>query len=103
MQRRIEFGKQLKALRTDRGYSQERLAELARLHRTYIGGIERGERNVSLENIWRIADALGVNPSHLFAASGEIVAPVLPPNRRSASAAKQTAKKDSAWTRERKR
>ena len=61
----------MKAIREERGHSQERLSELARLHRTYIGGVERGERNVSLVNIWRIADALGVNPSVLFAAPEE--------------------------------
>ena len=62
----------MKVVREDRGYSQERLAELARLHRTYIGGVERGERNVSLMNIWRIADALEVSPSVLFATSDDV-------------------------------
>jgi len=46
--------------------SQERLAERAGLHRTYIGAIERGERNVSLKNIARIAKALGVQAKDLF-------------------------------------
>ncbi len=66
MDRLLAFGTRMKAIRVDRGYSQELLADLAHLHRTYIGGIERGERNVSLENIWRIADALHVSPSSLF-------------------------------------
>lgn len=56
----------MRAIREGHGYSQERLAELAHLHRTYIGGIERGERNVSLVNIWRLANALGVNPAVFF-------------------------------------
>ncbi|MHB2008058.1 MAG: helix-turn-helix domain-containing protein [Acidobacteriaceae bacterium] len=68
MDRRAVFGKQVRALREARGYSQEDLADLARLHRTYVGGVERGERNVSLLNIWCIADALGVDPSALFPA-----------------------------------
>jgi len=66
MDRRSEFGRRLRELRIRQGYSQERFAEKAGLHRTYVGGVERGERNVSLENIWRIADALGVNPATLF-------------------------------------
>lgn len=66
MDRRVAFGRRIKVLREARGLSQEGLAELAHLHRTYIGGIERGERNVSLLNIWHIAEALGVGPEVLF-------------------------------------
>lgn len=61
----------MKAIRESRGYSQERLAELAHLHRTYVGGVERGERNVSLVNIWRLADALDVDPAVFFEISIE--------------------------------
>ncbi len=55
------FGKRVRALRRQRGLSQEELAELAGLHRTYIGGIERGERNPTLTSMQRIARALKVS------------------------------------------
>jgi transcriptional regulator with XRE-family HTH domain len=57
----------LRQLRDERGYSQEELAERAGLHRNYVGGIERGERNVALENIVKLAKALSVSPQDLFA------------------------------------
>ena len=57
----------LRWLRDDRGYSQEELAEQAGLHRNYVGGVERGERNLALENIVRLAKALSVLPTELFA------------------------------------
>lgn len=60
------FGQQVRRAREERGISQERLAELASIHRTYMGGIERGERNPSLINILSIARALQVAPATLF-------------------------------------
>jgi transcriptional regulator with XRE-family HTH domain len=60
------FGERIRALRQNRGLSQERLAELAGIHRTYLSSLERGERNVSLDNIYAIAEALGVSPAELF-------------------------------------
>ena len=60
------FGKRLRQLRDERGYSQEELAERAGLHRNYVGGVERGERNVALENIVKLAKALSIPPSELF-------------------------------------
>ena len=60
------FGKALRALREERGYSQEELAERAGLHRNYVGGVERGERNVALENIVKLAGALSIRTRDLF-------------------------------------
>lgn len=61
-----KLGEQVRQLRTAKGFSQEKLAELAGLHRNYIGGIERGERNVAILNLLRIARALEVSVSELF-------------------------------------
>lgn len=63
---RESFGKRLRELRQKAGLSQEELADLAGLDRSYIGGVERGERNVSLVNIHRIARALKMKPGGLF-------------------------------------
>lgn len=54
------FGCNLKKYRLDKGLSQEKFSELCGLHRTYISDIERCNRNISLENVQKIADALGV-------------------------------------------
>jgi transcriptional regulator with XRE-family HTH domain len=58
---RLRFGANLRASRKERGLSQEELADKAGLHRTYVGSIERGERNVSIDNIERLALALGLD------------------------------------------
>lgn len=60
------FGTRVRALRNQIGLSQEDLADRAKLHRTYIGSIERGERNVAIVNIHRIAKALGVRARDLM-------------------------------------
>jgi transcriptional regulator with XRE-family HTH domain len=64
---RKRFGDRIRALRNDRGWSQEELADRAGLHRTYIGSVERGEQNLSLVNIERLAATLGVSLANLFA------------------------------------
>jgi transcriptional regulator with XRE-family HTH domain len=60
------FGKRVRELRLARGLSQEKLAEIADLHRNYVGGVERGERNVSLVNIVKLAHGLSVRPTKLL-------------------------------------
>ncbi|MBD5195353.1 MAG: helix-turn-helix transcriptional regulator [Bacteroidales bacterium] len=61
-----EFGLKIQQLRKELGISQEELAYRAGFHRTYIGMIERAERNVTLSNIKKLADALNVNIKDLF-------------------------------------
>lgn len=63
---RVKFGKTLRRLRKNHGISQETFADKCDLHRTYISDIERGERNVSLENIEKIAKVLNIQISELF-------------------------------------
>jgi len=63
----VAYGSAIRELRISRGLSQERLADECGMDRTYVSGIERGERNPSLTNILKIAEALGVRVSELAA------------------------------------
>lgn len=63
---RKRFGERVKALRRAKGLSQEELAFRAGIHRNYLGGVERGERNPALDNIAAIAKALDVTPGELL-------------------------------------
>jgi len=66
----VQFGRAVRERRLALGWSQERLAEESDLHWTYIGGIERGERNLSLQNIVKIAAALRISASSLLKGVG---------------------------------
>ena len=66
----INFGKKVKAIRNEQRISQEKLAELSELDRTYISSVERGQRNISILNIIKIADALSVKVSSLLEGIG---------------------------------
>lgn len=62
-----QLGKTIRHLRSAKGYSQEGFANACGLDRTYVGGVERGERNLSFKNLLRFAQALGIEPSELLA------------------------------------
>ena len=64
LQRR--FGRNLRRYRENRGYSQEAFADHLGYHRTYMGGVERGERNLTLKSVERIAAKLGLDPLDLL-------------------------------------
>ena len=74
--RRIQvcLGQVIREKRRGLGYSQESFAEIVELHRTYVGSVERGERNVSLLNLVKIATALGVHLSTLIAETEAVCA-----------------------------
>jgi transcriptional regulator with XRE-family HTH domain len=61
-----QFGRRVRLLRQEAEYSQERLADEAGLHRTVVGAIERGERDIRLSTVWPLAKSLGVEPSALL-------------------------------------
>ena len=63
---RKAFGLKVRMRRFEVGITQEELAEKADLHPTYVGSVERGERNIALENIIAIANALGCHPGEFF-------------------------------------
>jgi len=62
----LDIGKRIKDLRMIKGWSQEQLSFESQLHRTYIGSVERGERNITLVNLKRITDALQISPAEFF-------------------------------------
>lgn len=60
------FARNLKETRVKQGLSQEELADIAGLHRTYVGSVERGERNISIDNMERLASALNITIQDLL-------------------------------------
>lgn len=66
MSARLIFAKRIKEARISQGFSQEKLAELCNLHRTYVSSVERGERNITVDNMERLAMALGVDLRELL-------------------------------------
>ena len=64
-QRLTDLGARIRGLRLAAGLSQEELADSAGLHRTYVGSVERGERNITVVNLWALADALAVSAARL--------------------------------------
>lgn len=74
----MRFAFNVRALRLKQQVTQERLAELAGLHVNYLGSVERGERNVSIQNIEKIANALGVDIRLLFASAKPVTGRVRP-------------------------
>ena len=62
----VRFGRKLRSMRTAKGISQEELAQRSGLHRTYVSSVERGERNISLANIAKLASALATRMADLM-------------------------------------
>ncbi|HAT6935949.1 TPA: helix-turn-helix domain-containing protein [Legionella pneumophila] len=71
----IKLGQQIRTLRSSRGYSQEGFAAMAGLGRTYMGRVERGEQNISIQNLIQIAIALDVEVGKLVPPLSELIAP----------------------------
>ncbi|ENZ8031218.1 helix-turn-helix transcriptional regulator [Klebsiella pneumoniae] len=66
MSARQNFARNLRKIRQSQGISQEKLADLCDLHRTYVSSVERGERNIAVDNMERLATALGVDIRELL-------------------------------------
>ena len=65
------LGRNLRAHRESKGLSQEAFADLVGVHRTYMGGVERGERNLTLRSVERIADLIGIDPGDLICGAAD--------------------------------
>lgn len=75
---RVLFGRHLAKIRRERGWSQEKLALESGVARSYLGGVERGQRNIALVNICRLAETLGIKPSELMDFPAELPPDAMP-------------------------
>lgn len=91
------IGQRIRSYRTEKGLSQEKLAELAGCHPTYISQVERGEKNATLESIEKIACAVGVPLSRLFEKIGEDHADGIPMKCYELVASKRKAEQESLY------
>jgi transcriptional regulator with XRE-family HTH domain len=71
-QQHVALGRAIRRARTEQRFTQEELAHRSGLHPTYVGGIERGERNPSYANILKLANSLGVRPWELLREADEL-------------------------------
>jgi len=67
------LGQAVRTMRKAKNYSQESFADAVGLHRTYMGSVERGEKNLTIRNIVKVADTLGINPSALLAEAEKLL------------------------------
>lgn len=95
---RIQLGRAVRRLRSAKGFSQEGFADSVGVHRTYMGAVERGETNISLDNVVRIAEGLGIKVSSLLSeAERETAYPDRKtPNRPPASTGKRRTRGDAS-------
>ena len=73
----IKIGEKIRTLRTSEGYSQEEIADASGMGRTYMGRVERGEQNISIQNLIQIAFALNVEVGVLVPALSELINPAI--------------------------
>src|ERR1700677_4492599 len=78
------LGSRIRELRSEHGWTQEQFAEFCGVHRTYMGHVERGEKNVSLSTVLRVANALGVRIAELFGRGTALPTQTPAPTRQSA-------------------
>jgi transcriptional regulator with XRE-family HTH domain len=76
------LARNLRSIRARIGWSQERLAAAAELNRTYVSAVERGEQNISIDNLYKLSRALGIDAQHLLDQDAKIIASMCEPSGR---------------------